>query len=359
MSMLMVSSANYKDLSWQDHTVQTEVMLFPIRNNLLMNKHKTLNTKCRNEKFLYEKEKDAVLKNITIEKRIMVRKKDAYTRRRSEIKLQRAQSADTALQPKVSKTIPKNNDTKRGLSAPAKIGWAEKDSDCKRGSLFMTEVHPPASAEPRLRNTESRTGNFGIQSPFSEIRPPTASEDNFSTATGPASNVRQSSRRIISPTSSKPSTRRAKSVRFKAGYSKSAHDEFNDENDNERPLSLDERVKLFNQNQTDFNTRPNSYTSNRSYSFRTETRSKPTKDPIVAKRYNSMHLDTNSLETAFNSFCLDRSKGEFEKLVRMASKMRASVNVARNQSIVPTMATFKGTRAFKNLLNKPDSPVSV
>ena len=59
MSLLLLKT---RDLTWQDHTLNTEVMLAPARSGLLLNKHKTLGTKCNIDKQLYDRQKEQCLK---------------------------------------------------------------------------------------------------------------------------------------------------------------------------------------------------------------------------------------------------------------------------------------------------------
>ena len=90
MSLLMLKT---KNLSWQDHTLNIEVMLAPLRSTLLLNKHKTLDTKFDQEKSLYERQKDACLKDFVVEKRLIERRRQKLLRRKKELMDARAKSA--------------------------------------------------------------------------------------------------------------------------------------------------------------------------------------------------------------------------------------------------------------------------
>ena len=85
---------------------------------------------------------------------------------------------------------------------------------------------------------------------------------------------------------------------------------------------------------------------------RSTTRASTPATPVVAKRYNTWSVDQNELLTAFDQFCLVQNTDELARVVRLASKLKAGVKMTRNQSIVPTMAAFRGTRAFKALISK-------
>ena len=74
--------------------------------------------------------------------------------------------------------------------------------------------------------------------------------------------------------------------------------------------------------------------------------------PVVARRYNTWSVDQGELLAAFDQFCLAQSRDELARVVRLAAKMKAGVRVTRNQSIVPSMAAFRGTRAFKALVGR-------
>ncbi len=70
MSLLLLKT---RDLTWQDRTLNVEVMLSPSHSQLLYNKHKTLGTHYHKQVELYEKQINTMIKDITVEKRLMER----------------------------------------------------------------------------------------------------------------------------------------------------------------------------------------------------------------------------------------------------------------------------------------------
>ncbi|GFN90219.1 hypothetical protein PoB_001672500 [Plakobranchus ocellatus] len=95
MSLLMLKT---KNLSWQDHTLNIEVMLAPLRSTLLLNKHKTLDTKFDQETSLYERQKEACIKDFVVETRLIERRRQKLLRRKRELMDARAKSAMEAKQ---------------------------------------------------------------------------------------------------------------------------------------------------------------------------------------------------------------------------------------------------------------------
>jgi hypothetical protein len=66
MSLLLLKT---KDLTWQDHTLNTEVMLAPARSVLLLNKHKTLDAKCEGARQLFERQRIQCIKDFLSSRR--------------------------------------------------------------------------------------------------------------------------------------------------------------------------------------------------------------------------------------------------------------------------------------------------
>lgn len=71
-----------RDLTWQDHSMNIEVMLAPNRTFLLLKKHKTLNARCKQNKDLLEKQLDSAVNSYRSETTMVNRQKqDLYVRR--------------------------------------------------------------------------------------------------------------------------------------------------------------------------------------------------------------------------------------------------------------------------------------
>jgi len=325
-----------RDLSWQDHTMNIEVMLATSRNQLLMSKHKTLASNCDNAKRLFERERESTLKRFVTDKRAVERKKHALLRRRSDILLKRVSSGSQIENTNRKRAITNVNET-RGNSAPARIAWDKSRTDSDP-SIFLTEVtKSTALSEENYSKKPMSIRSESVK--YSTINPNMRS-DNKS-----ASQVSVSSRMVISPFGSKKSAYRSKSVRFDDKCRTSEN------TPSERPLSycfssqsaISDRVREFVQSQGEFNEKL-------PITFRQRGKEGAYKKPLIAKKNTGFSYDINSLENAFDKFCLNRNKDEFQKLVRMASKMKNNLKLARNQSIVPTLAAYKTSKSFKNLL---------
>ncbi|XP_060065759.1 uncharacterized protein LOC132546080 [Ylistrum balloti] len=328
MALLMLKT---HDPSWQDRTVNVEVMLAPARNQLLMNKHKTLGSKCLKAQRLYEKERESMLKNILIEKRIMERKKQVLLRKKSDIMLNRV-SSGVSTHRENNTTVPKLS-SKRSGSAPAKLDWTDKNPN--KAGVFLTEV----CGESRSQSvTTTEKDKHWEESSF-------RSHGNLSMqVAGSASQLSASSRRVISPFGSKRSSRRVKSVRFDDnrlhGNQETEH--------HSHQTSVDGLVEQFVKTQLEFNQRPATTTPEQKILSRPDTTS-----PLVAKRYSSLSLNKDKLINAFDNFCLDRNKEDFQKLVRLASKLKSSVKMARNQSVIPAVAALRTGKIFISQTKKP------
>ncbi|XP_069122103.1 uncharacterized protein [Argopecten irradians] len=345
MALLLLKTT---DPSWQDRTVNVEVMLAPARNQLLMNKHKTLESKCLMAHRLYEKERQSMLKDILIEKRIMERKKQALLRKKSDIMLNRVSSGATYSKQN-NTSVSKTSSTKRGGSAPAKLGWASKNPN--KAGVFLTEV----SGEPRSQSVtttevsgESRSHSVAIteKDKYWGVSPSPSHGNTSMQVAGSASQLSASSRRVISPFGQKRSSRRIKSVRFDDNRILETQ-----QTDSVHQPSVDGLVEQFVKAQVEFNTRPVIGSADQNKTTRPGTNT-----PIVAKRYSSLSVNNEKLINAFDNFCLDRNKDDFQKLVRFASKLKSSAKLARNQSVVPAVAALRSSKKFVDQVRKPETP---
>ncbi|XP_033763568.1 uncharacterized protein LOC117344836 [Pecten maximus] len=344
MALLLLKT---NDPSWQDRTVNVEVMLAPARNQLLMNKHKTLGSKCLKAQRLYEKERESMLKNILIEKRIMERKNQALLRKKSDIMMNRVSSGVSSHRQNTTAVL--KLPSKRGGSAPAKIGWPDKNPS---ESVFLTEV----SGETRSQSVttteisgESRSQSVAIPEKDKQWGvTPSPSHGNLSMqVAGSASQLSASSRRVISPFGPKRSSRRIKSVRFDDNRLPE-----NQQTDTySRQSNVSGLVEQFVKTQVEFNKRPPIGSAEQ---YRVNNRS-GSNTPLIAKRYSTLSVNNDKLINAFDNFCLDRNKEDFQKLVRMASKLKSSAKLARNQSVVPAVAALRSGKVFIDQIRKPET----
>ena len=339
MALLMLKT---KDLSWQDHTVNVEVMLAPTKATLLSNKHKTLATKCDSMKRNFDKERDAVLKDIMIERRMMERKKQEIHRRQSEIFFKKALK-----EPSVASTKDSEISSKRLGSAPISNTRAPSGySDYSNTSFFLTDLRHPDhhQSDGDGRISAYSEGPSGRNSAYSEAN--TMTSTNVSTRgsylKSPYFAVPSQSRNTDAKRSSKAPP---KSVRFQD--SACADDNPSQLFSRVSDLSLEEKIKQFIRKQEDFNTKPL-----RRPVSEPVRRHEP---PVVAKRYKSLKLDKLEIEKAFDAFCDRKNIDELHKLIKLSTKLKANVRMARNQSIMPSFAAFRAAKAFKANLNKAKS----
>ena len=135
---------------------------------------------------------------------------------------------------------------------------------------------------------------------------------------------------------------RQKSVRFERGGGVDKTDTTDDTVNKTPEPPIEERIKQFLDSQSDFNAR-----------FPDPRKIRGTPSPSstssnLAKRYSGLTLKVSQLELAFDKFCGNSSDEGFQKLVRYASKMKANVKMARNSSLVPTMASLRTSKVFKD-----------
>lgn len=334
------------DLTWQDHTINVEMMLAPLHAQLLASKHKALSTRCNTIKLIYDKERDTMVKNINIEKRLMERKRSVFLKRKSEIAFKRLSSAKSDPTNVRCVSIP-SIPPKRGNSAPPVL------SDAKQNEVFLTEVRDVSKAN----SCEPDSGRNGSVAEFSH--PHSSSRNSFkSSITLPYFTGGQSSSRNESPrhTTAFTSQMRGKSVRFEEDEEEERSGEILFEKINY--ARLQQKVKNFVHEQDDFNNRPAGYKLN----FRTRQRfnfnsfgsnfKTQQQQPLVAKKSSKLSLDKNELERAFDTFCENKTKDNLHAMMKMATKQKASIRIARDQSLVPAIAVMKTANKFRAVLGK-------
>lgn len=333
------------DLTWQDHTMNVEMMLAPLHAQLLASKHKALSTRCNTIKLIYEKEKDTMVKNINIEKRLMERKKTAILKRKSEIAFKRLSSAKSDPTNMRCRTIT-DVQPKRGKSAPPVLSEAKQTG----AEVFLTEVK-------NMGNANSEPGDRRRGSLAEVYHPVSSSRNSFKSSvtlpyfTGGQSTSRNETPRHITTSGSHL---RGKSVRFEDDDEDGRHSDILFEKINY--ARIQEKVKTFVHEQDDFNRRPPGYRLN----FRTRQRllSDPLgiqngyQPPLIAKKSAKLSLDKDELEKAFDKFCENQSKDNLQAMMKMATKQKASLRIARDQSIVPAIAALRTAHKFRAVLNK-------
>ncbi|KAK7095094.1 uncharacterized protein [Littorina saxatilis] len=399
MSLLLLKT---RDLTWQDHTLNTEVMLAPARSGLLLNKHKTLGAKCQMDKQLYERQRTQCVKDFLSSRRLIDRQRQKLLSRQRELgtKQPRAQSAvDAATAEKSREKAAEEAGLKeRSYSAPgglrAQLGGgrpaiyidtgATSPDESDSSSFFVTKMSdtplpffpvpnriPLSSAPLKIRhNGPGRIPAFAGRSPVAENKPPSKSTTpvkgrsptrsrTTATPTGPPVSqalsrrasalpfdAHRKSRDLMTPQSESKHPQR---VRF---ADIDADDVDGDEGLRDPPLEVKVRTFLDDINQFTVACRLGKTAKDKPELWPGSGRRREASSPLVAKRYNQWSVDQAALLSAFDQFCNVKTPEELSRVRRLAGKLNAGVKVTRNQSIRPSMATFKSTKAFKSLLKR-------
>lgn len=424
MSLLLLKT---RDLTWQDHTLNTEVMLAPARSGLLLNKHKTLGAKCEMDKQLYERQRTQCIKDFLSSRRLIDRQRQKLIHRQRELgsksKRPRVRSASTAQPPAPAAQDDTSGMTlkERSASAPGSMRnqtelptiyidtGANSPDPSDSSSFFVTELAsdapvtstplPSFSIAPRIAamssapvtSTRSVPGRNPLQnrSPTGEKSPtksrsPTKTHTPTKTPTptkpqpptraigrtipgGASSPQRASSnqgahRLSRDSTSLRSEPRQSLSVRFAAALSPAEEsgdaggDGDSGKDDGRESMkdpTLEAKVRAFIDDINDFTiARRLGKETKKKPELWPGARKQEVATPLVAKRYSTWSVDHSALLSAFDQFCNVQTPEELTRAMRLASKLKASVKITRNQSIVPSIATFRSTRAFKTLIGK-------
>ncbi|XP_071096873.1 uncharacterized protein [Haliotis cracherodii] len=330
MSLLLLKT---KNLSWQDHTMNVEVMLSPNHSQLLFNKHKTLGTQYIKEVDLYQKQISTLVKDITVEKRLMARYHTRLVSRQKELIVQRSHSAQEMRRLQQldmkdrSRSAPVGSS--RGSSPPRPLGR-------KSRGVFLTEIEEDKMSKlPALPSKRKKIQTIVVLPKTLEKPKPKPKPPNL----GP--------KRFVTFGERPPSD--------------SESEESEEEEAPETAYPLEEKIKNFLDEVKSFNEKPvpkrQLQGSAELFRYLKENESAPTSP--VGKRYNTLTLDRQRLETAFDSFCKSKSREDLVKMMRLAAKMKANVAQARNTPMVPTMSAMKSSRAFLSMKANAASPSSI
>ncbi|KAK6980006.1 hypothetical protein BgiMline_021005 [Biomphalaria glabrata] len=364
MSLLLVKT---KNLSWQDHTLNIEVMISPQGSTLLVNKHKALDAKFDKEKSIFEKQRAARLKDFLIERRFIQRQRMKLMRRSLELAEERAKSARIILEKSYSKQNDNRsssapvNPKRNGISSVAGSGIIPipfpriplKSATLFAATLHQTNVYLDSDSEedadtifaqtkaaPNKPDSEISAG--GVFLTAAKIKPIILTSQLQQPS---LQNLRVQDEVISSDTATRltlqPSPRMMKSPSIR----------FSDLTELQEPIfevdikkkSLEEKVKGFLKDQIDFNVRPPSLVISKA------GRSSKT-PPLVAQRYTTLTFDPKVVEKSFDQYCKHRTYEDLTKTMKLAAKMKCHVKQARNTSLIPSIATFKSTKSFLRLL---------
>lgn len=371
MSLLSLKT---KNLSWQDHTLNIEVMLAPQGSTLLLNKHKSLDTKLQQEKAGYERQMEAVVNNYLAEKRLVERQRAKLQHRQRELTVDKSEIPEDDFG-----KIKIADEAENGVILDNECAQCRNDLAGKSDSVFFLPPHPP-------RLPLKHVPLFDVPPPASKPgteKPKPASpfkSHSASTARSPSGNhlpSKTDSKAGVFMTSvfersSSTSSQRLRQ-RFQAknnlNSTKSAHKNrhvsFSDfgtpaeaENDvtpifvKIKEKTIEDKVREFLQSLEDSG--PKSGASGRSVvdlDLLIKRRSAKTQ-PLVATRYRTLTLDRQQLVKSFDKYVERKSYDDLLKAMKLATKMKAHIRQARSTSLVPTMAVFKTTKTFMQILKR-------
>ncbi|XP_052788728.1 uncharacterized protein LOC128223488 [Mya arenaria] len=301
MSLFCVQT---QDLSWQDRTINTELMMAPARSQLLYNKHKGLKTKCEQRSYNLEREKDSFLKSYKTEHRLMERRRDSYVKVRNDIILRRSARGTR----RSSLSGPTGH-----ISAPPRLEAEMYSAGSRSDNAFITEIRLQGSKSADARTT------FLRRSPEQMAK--------LAPLDTPEMTSRQVSACTRSPTPGKPYLLRNKSVRFLPGGSPCPHANKDvDDEEDYKQLPVEERIKRFLNAQSEFNIESAQPTRHRRKSL----------DPnMLRHQFGGLQVNSNKLESAFEEFVGDGTMDGFQKMKKYATKLKATVRNAQNSQIMP------------------------
>ena len=319
MSLMHLKTHN---LSWQDRTLNIELMMAPSRSQLLYNKHKGLTSKCQQEHSYLDREKSSYLRSFKTDKRLMEMRKAGYDKKKVVIQQRRSSIEMRSGTPNHGRN-----------SAPPRL----QGSPTKDQHTFLTKID----------GREAKSANAGTRAP----RSPRAIPSNMvimsprSQFTVPAAVTAGKSKPAHGPVTHPPFLERMgrqKSVRFQYDSADVDKTDNSEKMDNERVYTpIEDRIKSFIEQQADFN--------KRQAEKRLVTSSPGSTTSSVAKRYTGLKLKVSEIEKAFDNFCVNTSDEGYHSLIKYAAKMKANIKNARNTSLVPTMGSLKGSKGFRDM----------
>lgn len=316
-----------RDLSWQDHSINIEVIMAPRRTDLLSKQHRSLGNKCDKRVTRYELNKNSVLKHLQLEKHHIGQratelyvlkakrfldgfpvdmKREILNRRSFSIALNKLRDEIMECQERVkSEPLPERKEITKtdpvGTTLPELNIVSRQNSTRKQiDKFYITELPSPRSDElpPVVVETEKAR----------PVKPTLrrANSDLVSTA---------SRLSAASSSSARPRLTRQKSVRFE-----------NDVDSEGKKASLHERVREFIKEQEEFNSQ--------------------VQQLHTINDLNDLQIDEkDKLISAFDNFCKSSStKTQLQKLVKLASKFKVT-----NRSMANTASNFRSSKSYKAL----------
>lgn len=404
MSLLMLKT---KDLTHQDHILNFELMLNPTRSGLLLNKHRSLESKRDKEKEICEVERQFAINHFHVEKRMIERRRKLLLEQAAKRTYYRDSPVSSKVRPQEPLEIELSDEDEdsddwdsfpRSRSASTRQGkvnvkgkstrqvhnraWMSNSSKSTRpttGSSYnrrpvcSVELEPrpqtTAGGRQRRQPTSNSTSNQKLRGKAAveeKEHVPFARRPNafVSQSTSSAVSGRKETNAWQSP--SKTDTSGKASVTFMTQTDPQHHQETEHSQEQAEDISqnspfitalntekqntaeIKTRVGQFLTKVEDFKSRPQSHDREiRAESPWIIRTGKKTTSATVAKRYNQLSLDIKKLHSAFDKLCVERNPEELQKMVKLASKLKANVKYARNVSFVPVIGTLKSGKRFK------------
>ena len=325
-----------RDLSWQDHSINIEVILAPRKTDLLSKQHRSLGSKCDDEVTRYELKQNSFLKHLQLEKRHIGQKATEFyvlkARRfldnfpvdlRKEILNRR--SFSVALNRIRDEVVENQNRAKSEPVQSSSTGSSPRKPEIGPGLLPQLEnksnkIQTRATDDFYLTEVKEQLYNRNDE------LPPVVVEMDKGRPGKPS--LRRSNTEYISTTrgssggGTRPKLNRQKSVRFEK------------DGDTIKKASLHDKVREFIKEQEYFNSQVQQHhRQNR-------------------KGDDDDENDKEKLMSAFESFCKSQnnSKTHLHKLVKLASKFKVS------KSMTNSADHFKSSRSFQAIHAKNDIP---
>lgn len=367
MSLLLLKT---RDLSWQDHTVNTEAMLTPARCGLLLNKHKALNAKCAAAQHVYDRQREQCLKDFRTSRRLLDRQRQRLLRAKRE-------AYASSLLHSHHQPLPA---TSEPSIASGQLGVRRALGDRSVSAPGSLQHCPKQGTRSRIKGTQPRLqflSNAFLTDGDSEAEVSTSSEGDSVSTGGDATleqlqsgvadmlsaPVRRASR-VQRWGAGADGARRSLGVKFTERSVNSQTADTNKDKDDDQPrLTLDARVRAFIADVRTFNARPpddlwrrigrdDEEDERRDISRNQATVEKP------QKRQNHLSMwqvdGHASILAAFDGFCERGSPEELTRAMRLASRLKVNALSLHNQPIVTSMADFRTSRVYQSLVDSRD-----
>lgn len=364
MSLLAVKT---KNLTWQDHQLNFEMMLAPTFPKLLLNKHRTYSTKCDQAKSQIEQQRATYCRSFTGERRLVERqsislnKRQANIRRYITLDMQRTQSAKRPAQPRIRSHSAPTPDTFRKAVTSEQVRSSPKIF--LKTKSTSTSLDRLMSSGMKSSTRKAKFPNVSITLDSVDEQPEGDEDLGADETTTDITVVKDSSIDAVN----KSDIKTTYSTDFVFKRTKINYDEEVSKDDQIKGEHIakfvsfyhtEDQQKRLQANIVEFMRKLKTFNENPSVTgkdldeFVYISKSRPTyKEPMVAAKVTMLKLETNKIEKAFDAF---RNSGanieSFDQLVRISTKIKARMHQAQNTSLVPTMAAYKSSRTFLRLI---------